>query len=252
MPARRTILLLLTVALLISGCGKKGPMLYPDMLIAQPPQQISLEQSGSVMRLSFDLPTKDLAGRKLEDLEAFQIARRVYRSNECVSCQDQYQELLKIDLEVPAPAQRQGNRISWIDSDVRTGERYQYRIKTVQKDGVVGSVAATMLVSLQSPPAAPVVKARAVFGGLIVLELEGRPAQDSSLVGYRLYRADGTVSIQMISSLAAGTSRYEDQAVQKGIVYRYGAKMVVKRGDGVIAESELSEQVSISVVDDPK
>ena len=252
MTVQRTTILLMSALLLASGCGKKGPMLYPDQLIAQPPQQIAIEQKGSSLRLSFDLPTRDLAGRKLEDLEAVQIARRVYRDNDCVSCQDQFVELQKIDLVFPAPAQRLGNRIVWTDSDIRNGERYQYRLKMVQKGGVAGGAATSALVGIQPAPPSPVVKARAAFGGLIIIELEGKPQQDSSQAGYRLYRADGTSPIQPLATLAAGTSRYEDQTVQHGVVYRYGARMVVKRGDGVIAESESSELVSISVVDDPK
>lgn len=245
-------LLFIAALLLASGCGKKGPMLYPDQLIAQPPQQIAIEQSGATLRLSFDLPTRDLAGRKLEDLEAVQIARRVYQDKDCVSCQDQYQELQKIDLTFPAPAQRLGNRIIWTDSDIRSGERYQYRLKMVQKGGVAGGVATSSMARIEPLPPFPVLRARAAFGGLIIVELEGKPPQGTSLAGYRLYRADGTASVQPLAVLAGGTSRYEDQAVQQGVVYRYGARMVVKRGDGVVAESESSEMVVISVPDDPK
>jgi predicted small lipoprotein YifL len=252
MTVRCARLLFMAALLVASGCGKKGPMLYPDVLIAQPPQQVTIEQSGATLRLSFDLPTKDLAGRKLEDLEAVQIARRVYQNNDCVSCQDQFIDLLKIDLALPAPAQRMGNRIVWVDSDIRSGERYQYRLKMVQKGGVAGGVATSPMAKIQPLPPVPVVKAHAVFGGLIVVVLEGKPPLDTSLAGYRLYRADGKAPAQPLAVLAAGTSRYEDQAVQHGVVYRYGARMLVKREDGVVAESESSELVSISVVDDPK
>jgi len=252
MTVQRTTILLMSTLILSSGCGKKGTMLYPDQLIAQPPQQVAIEQSGASLRLSFDLPTRDLAGRKLEGLEAVQIARCVYRDNDCVSCQDQFVDLQKIDLVFPAPAQRLGNRIVWADSDIRKGERYQYRLKMLQKGGVAGGVATSVFVGIQPAPPSPVVKARAVFGGLIIVELEGKPPLDTSLAGYRLYRADGKAPVQPLATLAAGTSRYEDQAVQHGVVYHYGARMVVKREDGVIAESESSELVSISVVDDPK
>lgn len=252
MPLRRTGLLLMAALLLISGCGKKGPMLYPDMLIAKPPQQVVIEQSGTALRLSFDLPVSDQAGRKLEDLEAVQIARRVYQDNDSVNCLDQFVELQKINLAFPAPAQRMGNRIIWVDNDVRRGERYQYSLKTLQKGGVAGGVATSLPARILPLPPPPAIKAHAVFGGLIIVEFGGKPLQETSLAGYRLYRANGmTAPIQLLESLSAGAVRYEDQAVQHGVVYRYAARMLVKRVDGVIAESELSEPVSISVVDDP-
>lgn len=252
MNVQRNTILLMSALLMASGCGKKGPMLYPDQLIAQPPQQIAIEQNGASLRLSFDLPTRDLAGRKLEDLEAVQIARRVYQDKDCVSCQDKFVELQKIDLAFPAPAQRMGNRIVWVDSDTRSGEQYQYRLKMVQRGGVTGGVATSLMARIEHPPPAPVLRARSAFGGLIIVELEGKPPQGTSLAGYRLYRADGAAPVQPLAVLAGGTSRYEDQAVQQGIVYRYGSRMMVKRGDGVVAESESSEMVSISVADDPK
>lgn len=253
MPARRTILLLLPVVLLTSGCGKKGPMLYPDMLVAQAPQQISVEQSGAALRLSFDLPTKDLAGRKLEDLEAVVIARRVYRNGGCISCQDQYQDLQKIDLAFPAPAQRLENRIIWDDSDVRVGERYQYRLQAIQKGGVSGSAVNSELVGVQQSPPTPVIKADSVFGGLIVISLVGIPAQEAQLAGFRIYRADGENSeFQLLASLGGDKRQYEDQSVQRGIIYSYAAKVLVMRADGIVAESNRSETVTARVTDDPK
>lgn len=251
MPARRSSLLLVSALVLMAGCGKKGPLLYPDMLVAQPPQQLKVEQSGSRLRLSFDLPAKDLSGRKLEDLEAVLVGRRTYQEQDCVSCQDQYQDLQKIDPAFPAPAQRHGNRIIVIDTDVRAGERHQYRLQTVQKGGVVGSATFTAVTALLPPPDAPGLKAHSAFGGFVVLDITGMVPQGTSLVGYTIYRAEGNGVLVPVTSLASGVSRYEDQAVQRDRSYRYAASTVVKRNDGVVVESELSAAVIITVTDDP-
>jgi predicted small lipoprotein YifL len=251
MPARRGSVIFLAVVLFTSGCGKKGPLIYPDMLIAQPPQHLSVEQVGSALRLSFDVPAKDLAGRKLEDLEAIQVARRVYQNKECTSCLDPYHELQRIVPSSPAPAQRQGNRIIWTDSDVRTGKRYQYRLNTVQTGGVTSSPSTTGLATVQPPPEPPVLKARPGFGGLIVLEVAGKVPEETTLVGYTIYRTEGAAVPQLLATLVAGQNRYEDQEVQRGTVYRYTASIAVKRDDGLVAVSEPSATVSASVVDDP-
>jgi len=252
MPAcRGSLFLLLSVVLFSSGCGKKGPLIYPDMLIAQPPQHLSIEQVGSELRLSFYLPVKDLAGRKLEDLEAIQVARRVYQNKDCSGCLDPYQQLKRIDLISPAPAQRQGNRIIWSDSDVRIGKYYQYRLNTVQAGGVISSPGTTALTMVLPPPEPPVLKAHSSFGGLIVIDVAGKTPEGTTLVGYTLYRAEGTALPQFLAKLAAGQDRYEDQMVQRGAVYRYTASVAVKRNDGLITVSEPSIPVSISVDDDP-
>ena len=251
MPARRNSLLLVSVLVLMAGCGKKGPLLYPDMLVAQPPQQLQVEQSGSHLRLSFDLPAKDLSGRKLEDLEAVLVGRRVYREQDCISCQDQYQNLQKIDPVLPTPAQRHGNQIVLIDADVRAGERYQYRLQTVQKGGIIGNATVTAVTALLPPPVAPKLKASVAFGGFVVLDITGVVPQGTSLIGYTIYRAEGDGVLVPITSLASGITRYEDQAIQRDRSYRYAVSIVVKRNDGVIVESEFSAAVSVKLVDDP-
>jgi len=249
---RGVSLLLSSVVFLTAGCGKKGPLIYPDMLIAQPPKHITLEQSGSALRISFDLPEKDLSGRKLDDLEALLIARRVYRDSDSVSCQDKFLDLHKIDLGSPASAPRQGNRIVWVDTDIHRGERYQYQVKTVQKGGISGQPVSTALARVLTPPDPPLLKAHSVFGGFIQLDLNASLQPDTSLAGYSLYRSEGVeAQLQLLTSLSNGVSRYEDQSVQRGVVYRYVARILIKRLDGVLVESESSKPVLISVADDP-
>lgn len=250
MQAKRVVLVAASAAMLMTGCGKKGPLIYPDMLIAQPPQQLKVEQSGAVLRLSFNLPDKDRSGRKLEDLEAILLGRRVYQENDCVSCQDQYQVLQKIDPAFPAPAQRQGDRIVVTDTDVRHGERYQYRLQTVQKGGITGGAVTTAMVKLLAAPQPPELKARSAFGGVIALDINGSVPQDATLSGYTIYRAEGSGPLAPLTTLTAA-AHYEDQTVQRGVVYRYAASVVIKRTDGMQAESEPSPAVSISVADDP-
>jgi len=250
MQAKRVVLMAASAAMLMTGCGKKGPLIYPDMLIAQPPQQLRVEQSGSALRLSFDLPDKDRSGRKLEDLETILLGRRVYQEKDCVSCQDQYQALQKIDPAFPAPAQRQGNRIVVTDTDVRNGERYQYRLQTVQKGGITGSAVTTAMVKFLAAPKPPELKARSAFGGFIALDISASVQHDVTVAGYTIYRAEGSGAFVPVTTLT-GTTHYEDQAVQRGVVYRYAASIVIKRADGMLAESDPSPAIAISILDDP-
>ncbi len=242
--------LLTTTLLCTAGCGKKGPLLYPDMLIAQAPQQPLVEQSGAGLRVSFLLPEKDKAGRNLKDLEFVRISRRVCDKGTCQGCKDPYHELQRIDPSSPAPAELVGKRMTWTDREVRLNEVMQYRLQTVQKGGVVGIPIDTLSIRVTKPLEVPKFTVRSVFGGKIMLEVAGSAPDGTTLVGYRIYRAEGEALPQLLIVLDGATISYEDQAVQRGITYRYEARTVVRRADGIIAESSASPVISASVTDD--
>lgn len=242
----------LAAVMSLAACGKKGPLIYPDMLLPGPPQAVVLDQSGPYLRLSFDLPTKDRTGKALkEELESIVILRKVLERHDCNSCLDEYQQMLRVDPKLPAPAIRQGDRIIWVDRDTRPdGRRYQYRVKIAQKGGDAGSVVNTIASALHAPPAAPVVQTRPVFGGMVQVEISAILPEGMALVGYQLYRSGGpdNSDLQPLGGLLR-ERRYTDQTVQIGSVYRYAARLVVRpiKEKGANLESELSEAVEVAV-----
>ncbi len=243
---------LLTLSMLV-GCGKKGPLIYPDLLLPGPPQAVSLEQTGSHLRLAFDLPSKDRSGKALkEPVQSILVYRRVLDQQSCSSCLDTYQTVVRIDPKHPAPAQRQGEHITWIDQDVQPGGRlYQYRVKTLQPGSEAGAAIDTIPVALQEPPAPPALLARSVFGGIIALELSADAPHGTSVVGYRLYRSTGAETALQPLGLSYN-GHYEDQSVQQGISYRYAARSVVRHtATGVLLESNLSPAVPAIARDVP-
>jgi hypothetical protein len=126
----------------------------------------------------------------------------------------------------------------------------QYRLQTVQKGGVAGFPIDTLSIRVTKPIEVPKLTARSVFGGKIMLEVAGSAPDGTTLVGNRIYRAEGETLPQLLVALDAATISYEDQAVQRGITYRYEARTVVRRADGIIAESSGSPVISASVTDD--
>ncbi len=248
---RRTLAASAATLLVTAGCGKKGPLLYPDSLVAQPPQQVSVAQRGASLRLSFVVPQKDLAGHRLKDVEAVRILRRVCRAADCRGCQEPFQPLQRIGLAFPGSAERIGNQLSWLDSDVRIGETFQYRLQAEQKDGILGDATDTSPARVGVMAAAPQVSAAAVFGGAIRIDVAGLTPGGLSLVGYTLLRREGQGPFSPLATLASGVSRYEDQAVQLGKQYQYAARLIAKRRDGLIVESELSPVVTVNLTDSP-
>lgn len=245
----RNGLVVATVLLLASGCGKKGPLLYPDQLIAQPPQ-LKLEQTGTQLRLSFELPTRDQAGHRLKDLEAFQLERRVCTSTNCAGCASRYQHLQTIVLSNPAPAERQGNLIRWYDVDVRPGEQYQYRLYSLQQGGIAGPAVTSPVAGILPPPDPPLLRVVSVRGGSITLACSGGAPAAAIALGCVVYRLEAATVFQQLTPTPLSDGHYADQAVQPDLLYQYRARMVIKRQDGIIAESNLSPAVSARLSDD--
>lgn len=256
-PALRLPVGLAVAGLLaLSGCGKKGPLVYPDLLVPEAPQAVQLEQRGGSLQLSFNLPGRDLRGRGLQSSFIIEVQRRELKPDEvgeCGSCPRDYQPPLRIDPEFPDPARKFGKRLVLLDSDVQQGKHYQYRMKAVGVDGEAGAAAETVQVQVCSAPPAPLVNAAIQHGGVILLEMQGEVPVNAELVGYAIYRAaaDEELPFQPLATIL-GTNRYLDQNVQPGTRYRYVVRMLVRRWDELLLSSEPSAVVVTSLDEAPK
>ena len=241
----RTVTMLTALSLVVAGCGKKGPLYYPDQLIAKPPQPVVVEQAEAAFRVSAVLPDTDLSGHKLKDLEAVLISRRICRDADCSACTEPFHELKRFLTK--------GGVVSWIDTDVRAGERVQYQLQTEQAGGVRGKALTSQPVSLAVVPAKPEVSVKSVFGGSMLIIAKGSVPGGAISLGFQIYRASGTDGqLQLIGRQQADASRFEDQTVWHGVEYRYAARHVIKLKDGLVIESPLSVVIPARVADDPQ
>lgn len=242
--------------LAMGGCGKKGSLIYPDLLVPEAPQAVQLEQRGAGLQLSFDLPSRDRRGRSLQTPVVVEVQRRELspgEAGECGSCPKDYQPALRIDPEFPAPARTFGKRLVLLDPDVRQGKRYQYRMVAVSRDGEVGAVAETARTMVCLAPSAPVVSAKALHGGVIQLDMQGELPDNADLIGYAIYRAAGDEELPFLPlATTLATAHYQDQQVQQGVRYRYAVRMLLKRWDEVTVASDLSAVVAVSLDDELK
>lgn len=254
LAGKQTRLLLVAVGLMVfAGCGKKGPLIYPDMLVAQPPDNLMVEQHKDSFRLSFNLPSKDLSGRTLTDLKAVMVSRQVTGANDCKSCLDSFQELQRVDPEYPAPAQRSGNQINMIDADLKKGEQYRYRLQAVQQGDIFSEHMTTALLELKPLPSAPALTAKNSFGGFVTIDIKHTvtATKEAEPVAVRIYRseADGAGSSSLATLPSEQTVTYQDQTVHYGKSYQYLATVVVQYKDGLLVEGEPTTPVEV-VVDD--
>lgn len=250
----------MTAFLALAGCGKKGPMIYPDLLVPEPPSFTQAEQFGTVAKLSFNLPAKDLAGRKLKDKElgGIRVSRLVMQPQpavDCKVCPDEFREVKNIDLEFPGPdVVAVGGRLIWTDSDVALGKQYNYRLVGYLKDGTSGAPTAVVSVALREPPQPPTLRVRSSQGALLVaVNLPEFFEGDGEIVGIQIYRTSmepGEVE-QLVATVSPLQASYQDLGVRQGGRYRYSARTVFKNVNGGIAVGSASPAVEAMVTDAP-
>lgn len=255
MKSLGTPALVVGLSLLAAACGRKGPLLYPDMLVPAAPAAVTAQQSGSVVKLQFTLPDKDRAGRPVKGVAGAKISKRstdAAQKDVCRSCTADYRlfRTLYLDL-LPNDTQRFGNRLILLDSDVSAGNTYSYSIVPFTADGVDGAVSAAADVRMASPFPAPAVKTES-FPTEVTLHFSWQPQLSGQLLGYNLYRRTdaGVRSLQPLNREPLKGDRYVDTALERGVKYRYTARAVMVLESGGIAESAESQEAEGMLKDD--
>jgi len=236
------------LSVMASGCGRKGPLIYPDMMIPAAPAAVSVQQSGSVVKIKWTLPDKDRAGHQVKDIAGVKISRQTAASdqkNVCRACTTDYSPLQTYYLNsLPPTAQRFGNRLIALDNDVSAGNSYSYRIVPFTADGIDGAASSISTVRMDIPLAPPQLKLES-FPTEIKVHITSQPYLNGRLLGYNLYRQSTAVnqSYQSLNQEVLKQGDYVDSTLERGVKYSYSARSVVKQGSGDIVESAESQAV---------
>ncbi|NVN92644.1 MAG: hypothetical protein HXX11_18895 [Desulfuromonadales bacterium] len=253
----RTFVRLLLVVLMLTACGKKGPLIYPDMLLPAPPTAVTVRQVGQAMKISFVLNRKDRSGRDLKNLDGVTIFKRTTIAGQapgCNACSEDFVLFRKLYLE-PAPlesgVQRFGGMLLLLDSDVRIGDQYSYTVKPFTKDAVDGQASAPVTTAMVAPPPAPELKA-VPDPVEIQLLFSSVPPGQGTFVGYNLYRApkgDHLPYVALNREPISGKS-FTDSGLDRKLSYVYVVRSVVRMPGGQLVESELSNEVVTRLTDE--
>lgn len=250
----------LFVLLIMTGCGKRGSLIYPDMLIPAEPTGVVARQAGRVVKLTFVVSHKDRAGRELKEpgvlggVEVFRRASSAGQEPVCKACLDGFVLLKKLYLE-PSPlerdVQRFGNMIVLLDGDVRVGDEYSYMVRPFTKDSVNGKPAAPVKATVVQPLPPPVLTVEP-DPVEIRLHFDGSYSDRGTLVGYNIYRSvkGGGLPYAQFNREPVIGNGFADIGLERTLSYVYAVRAIVKTPGGQLVESELSNEVEARLTDE--
>ena len=244
------LLALAALALVLAGCGKKGPLVPPEALVPAPVANLAVAQKGARFQVSWSAPGKQEGGATLRDLAGFLLFRRplLPPAEDCDECPSAYRQLARIDLDYLQAVRRLGNLFIYDDSELKKGESYQYKLRSFSVEGAQSRDSNKARHRFIAPPAPPVVEALPSTTG-VVLAFVAPPPAEGTLVGYNIYRAKkgGAAPLAPLNAAPVTATTYEDKLPLIGVPYDYTVTSVVAL-NGETAESVPSNSIEGSIL----
>lgn len=152
----RTVVAVAVLAALGVGCGRKRVPIAPELVRPEPPENPSAVSTPEGMRLSWLRPLRYSGGRKMNDLDGFEIERAPGEGETPT-----WKRVGEVTLD-DQNRFRKERRIEWTDKDVTPGTRYLYRVRARTLDGYRSEWAGPVAIRFgaaapaeQSPPPGP-------------------------------------------------------------------------------------------------
>ncbi|MDD2271180.1 MAG: hypothetical protein PHP95_03880 [Desulfuromonadaceae bacterium] len=249
--------LVVGVSLMATACGRKGALIYPDMLMPAAPSAVTVLQSGAVVKMSFAIPDKDRAGKPVRDVAGIKISRKAAdaeQKDQCRSCMADYTLFSTLYLEhLPTNTQRAGSILFILDGDVSEGYSYSYTIVPFTAGGIQGASATTASVRVVHALPAPQLRVESLPTELRLHATSQSIPEGTTLLGYNLYRwtAVKKRSYQPLNrEPISSTADYVDSGLERRVLYSYSARALFKMPSGNVVESAESDVVAGMLADD--
>lgn len=255
-------LLLALAAVVLAGCGKKGPPVAPERRVPAVVSDLSAVVEGSALILTWSNPGTRADGTRMRDLTTI----RIHRREEAGDGEPKpallswgkvvgYDEVTAIRLAEPAPATVEGPRVTWVDRHKLTlGRRYVYVVTAVDSIGRSSSPGARLVVSFLAAPRPPESLTTSPGEGQVRLAwsapaslVDGSPPPGA--LGYEVLRAQsagGPFSPVTPEPIAARD--FTDRGLKNEQTYFYAVR-AVRTEPGGRARSVLSTVATATPVD---
>lgn len=250
MKTMRILVPLFLLLLALPGCGRKGPLMAPDLHRFPAVADLSARQQGNGTLVSWSSPYGPGAG-----VTSFRVFRRdvLPPGQDCDECTDSYRLVRTVDLELPVGVQRDAGRFLFSDTEVQPGMTYQYRLKAFLADGSEAATSNNARVALVTLPHAPRVGVETTPVSAILSWEPVPAAAEGADVRYRVYRRQGDepYGLTPITEKPLVKTRYEDFPPQRGATWHYVVRGLVTV-NGVPAETAASEEITVTLPPDER
>jgi predicted small lipoprotein YifL len=236
---------------LLSGCGKKGPLVPPEALAPAPVSDLALAQKGARFQVSWTAPSREEGGATLKDLAGFHLFRRIVLppAEDCEECPTAYRELQRIELDYLKTVRRFGNSYIYDDYDITRGKTYQYKLRSFMSDGTESKDSNKARRTAMAAPPPPALEG--VSGpSSVTLNFTSPAPQDGTFAGYNIYRnaVGAPIAPAPLNASPVTANSYEDKDVVIGIRYSYTVTSLVT-AKGESAESVPSNRFEGGLTD---
>jgi hypothetical protein len=225
---RNILILSLSLAVLLSACGKKTDPLPKDMPVMRGINDLRGEVKDGVLFLSFSLPRKNKDGSEVKDLAGFRIMKN------CGTCLGSWEKWKEVRFEEARGYTVRGGRLYVYDDDLMAGVDYGYRVYPFTTRGLLADPSNSFFLRWEKPPVKP--REASATGGDGTVELRWAGEE-----GYRynVYRYDGEIyPVEPRNTGGALTEpMFIDRDLENGRSYRYEVRKVEEKG-GIAREGE--------------
>jgi predicted small lipoprotein YifL len=118
---------LILLVILAVGCGVKGPLTPPDVLVAKAIMDLKGTVRDEGFYLTWSIPEENMDGSTPVDLVRFEVLRRE-ETRGCPECPGEFTVRAELDLRSPKGYRLEDDTVSWGDTDLREGVIYMYKI----------------------------------------------------------------------------------------------------------------------------
>jgi predicted small lipoprotein YifL len=118
---------LILLVILAVGCGVKGPLTPPDVLVAKAITDLKGTVRDEGFYLTWSLPKENMDGSRPVDLERFLVLRRD-ETRGCPECPGEFKVKADLDLRSPQGYVLEDDTVTWKDSGLTEGVIYMYKV----------------------------------------------------------------------------------------------------------------------------
>ena len=219
------------LALVVAGCGRKGPLINPDALRTPAVSDLQAVQKGDHFQVSWSKPAAPATNKQVADVAVFKVLRREVfpPAQDCEECTDAYHVLKTVDIEFPKEVVIRNGRYIISDFDLIPGRIYQYKLVSILKDNSTALDSNKARRKMLLPPTAPTLHLTPTSTSIGLEWTQPASAPGSAPLGYNIYRSEtGKESALLpLNSVPITDTRYEDLKAQRNVSYRYTVRAVL-------------------------